>query len=116
MNLLIGAENHRDHFYPIFLDNLNVGEADEWSSEGEKYHAYFDLTFIKLSTHSAIREVFSHNIGTFSFEINTTKYPSLKWVSHASSTWFHNDLICNVNIIPDFLGWDNSISLSNVID
>lgn len=118
-NLSFSKSSNDRREFDVSFNNIKVGTADDNYSENGKYYVNFSLNFINLSTDYSIKNILDSNIGMIILPLDINKFKNLDWSKNnftQSALYIDFDGHLSINIIPDFLKWNKTLSIHQLID
>ncbi|UFH31824.1 hypothetical protein LNP04_17940 [Chryseobacterium sp. C-71] len=117
MNLKFEKAENRKYGYVVFLDNVEIGEADDnWGGLGSEFSISFTDTIFEISNQYKISDFFKENIGAFTIPINFEKFQNLNWANnYQTSLWLQEKNEILLSVMPDFVKWNKPYDIVNFI-
>lgn len=118
MNLKFDKTQSKDYEYRVYLDDIEVGKAnDNWGGPGSEFFAFFNEKIFEVSENYKIGDFFKENLYAFTTSLNFEKFINLKWSDKKlTSLSFDIDDKIIFNIVPDFVKWNTPYGIINFIE
>ncbi|NML59430.1 hypothetical protein [Chryseobacterium cheonjiense] len=113
MNLKFEKVDNRIYDYVAYLDNIEIGEADDNVGEpNSEFLIFFNDRIFEVSEKYNIADFFKEDICDFSLPLNFEQFANLNWINkELSYLSFEIEGKIIFQLIPDFVKWDKPYNI-----